>query len=72
VINSGTLKTARLARVESWPSEQMMKIEMKITETEPKIFDVLNELIQREPIFHRPELGTTRADFSAASLPFAE
>ena len=23
----------------------------------------LNELIQREPIFHRPELGTTHADF---------
>ncbi|MHC5761500.1 hypothetical protein [Nostoc sp.] len=23
----------------------------------------MNELIQREPIFHRPELGTTRADF---------
>jgi len=25
--------------------------------------DVLEELKQREPIFHRPELGTTRADF---------
>jgi hypothetical protein len=24
---------------------------------------VLDELIRREPIFHRPELGTTRADF---------
>lgn len=35
---------------------------MKITETEPKILEVLGELIQREPIFHRPELGTTRAD----------
>jgi len=31
--------------------------------TDPKILDVLNELIQREPIFHRPELGTTRTDF---------
>ncbi|MCW5317890.1 DUF4440 domain-containing protein [Nostoc sp. KVJ3] len=31
--------------------------------TDPKILNVLNELIQREPIFHRPELGTTRADF---------
>jgi hypothetical protein len=31
--------------------------------TDPKILDVLNELIQREPIFHRPELGTRRADF---------
>ncbi len=26
---------------------------------------VLEELIAREPIFHRPELGTTRADFDA-------
>jgi hypothetical protein len=31
--------------------------------TDPKILDVLQELIRREPIFHRPELGTTRADF---------
>jgi len=30
--------------------------------TDPRIVDVLNELIPREPIFHRPELGTTRAD----------
>ena len=26
---------------------------------------VLEELRQREPIFHRPEFGTTRADFAA-------
>src|SRR3954454_18454999 len=25
--------------------------------TDPKILDVLQELAQREPIFHRPELG---------------
>ncbi|BBD70229.1 hypothetical protein NIES4072_65950 [Nostoc commune NIES-4072] len=31
--------------------------------TDPKILNVLNELIQREPIFHRPELGTRRTDF---------
>src|SRR5918911_3895908 len=31
--------------------------------TDPQLQDVLNELIEREPIFHRPELGTTRADF---------
>lgn len=31
--------------------------------TDPTILDVLRELTQREPIFHRPELGTTRADF---------
>ncbi|HVG28390.1 MAG TPA: hypothetical protein VM864_01585 [Pyrinomonadaceae bacterium] len=31
--------------------------------TDPKISGVLDELIRREPIFHRPEFGTTRADF---------
>lgn len=25
---------------------------------------VLEELVAREPLFHRPELGTTRADFA--------
>jgi len=25
--------------------------------------EVLRELVRREPIFHRPEFGTTRADF---------
>ena len=31
--------------------------------TDPKLLDVLTELRRREPIFHRPELGTRRADF---------
>lgn len=31
--------------------------------TDPALLAVLNELVAREPIFHRPELGTTRADF---------
>jgi hypothetical protein len=31
--------------------------------TDPDIAGVLNELVAREPIFHRPELGTSRADF---------
>lgn len=31
--------------------------------TDPKILDVLDELVQREPIFHRPEFGAERADF---------
>jgi len=29
----------------------------------PNVSDVLEQLKKREPIFHRPELGTTRADF---------
>ena len=31
--------------------------------TDPSVLGVLNELIRREPIFHRPEFGTTRVDF---------
>ena len=30
---------------------------------DPELTAILAELISREPIFHRPELGTTRADF---------
>jgi hypothetical protein len=33
--------------------------------TDPRLHDILEELRRREPIFHRPELGTTRADFEA-------
>ena len=33
--------------------------------TDPRLHGVLDELIRREPIFHRPEFGTTRADFEA-------
>jgi len=31
--------------------------------TDPAIAEILAQLIRREPIFHRPEFGTTRADF---------
>ena len=31
--------------------------------TSPEFEDVLAELYAREPIFHRPEFGTSRADF---------
>jgi hypothetical protein len=33
--------------------------------TLPEPADVLAELAAREPIFHRPEFGTTRADFES-------
>ncbi len=33
--------------------------------TDPGLASTLAELIAREPIFHRPEFGTTRADFAA-------
>ncbi|MHB1936146.1 MAG: nuclear transport factor 2 family protein [Acidobacteriaceae bacterium] len=31
--------------------------------TDPALAKVLAQLIRREPIFHRPEFGTTRTDF---------
>ena len=31
--------------------------------TEPRLNDVLRDLVAREPVFHHPELGSTRADF---------
>jgi hypothetical protein len=31
--------------------------------TAPELLDVLEQLRQREPIFHRPEFGIKRADF---------
>ncbi len=34
-----------------------------LAKMEPDPADILTELSRREPIFHRPELGTTRADF---------
>jgi len=33
--------------------------------TSPELLEILAELSRREPIFHRPEFGTTRADFEA-------
>jgi len=34
-----------------------------IPSTKQKLLDIMEELIKREPIFHRPEFGTSRADF---------
>lgn len=31
--------------------------------TEPRLRDILQDLRSREPVFHRPELGSSRADF---------
>jgi hypothetical protein len=36
--------------------------------TEPSLTDILAELSAREPIFHRPEFGTTRADFEKMTV----
>ena len=37
--------------------------------TDPRLQGVLDELREREPIFHRPELGTSQADFEAQTAP---
>jgi len=37
--------------------------------TEDRLAHVLRELIAREPIFHRPEFGTSRADFERMTEP---
>jgi hypothetical protein len=37
--------------------------------TDPKLLHVLDELKAREPIFHHPEFGTSRADFEKMMDP---
>jgi hypothetical protein len=37
--------------------------------TDAKLLPILQELQRREPIFHRPEFGATRAEFEAATEP---
>lgn len=39
------------------------------TYTDPNLLPVLEELRRREPIFHTPEFGTTRADFEKSTAP---
>ena len=37
--------------------------------SDPELEKILAELSRREPIFHRPELGTSRADFEKMTAP---
>ncbi|HVM48709.1 MAG TPA: hypothetical protein VMU04_11820 [Candidatus Acidoferrum sp.] len=37
--------------------------------TAPEHMEVMRELMQREPLFHRPEFGTTRKDFEKMTAP---
>jgi hypothetical protein len=39
------------------------------THTDTDLLSLLEELRCREPIFHTPEFGTTRADFEKATAP---
>jgi hypothetical protein len=49
-------------RVINKMSNQQFK-DRGVQPTEPANFDILAQLIDREPIFHRPEFGTKRQDF---------
>lgn len=53
----------RMSAFEQW-SEEM---EPTLT-TAPELQHVLAELSSREPIFHRPEFGTSRADFERMTV----
>jgi hypothetical protein len=37
--------------------------------TDPALLEILEDLKRREPIFHRPEFGTSRADFESTTHP---
>ena len=37
--------------------------------TDPALLEILEDLKRREPIFHRPEFGTSRADFESMMHP---
>lgn len=37
--------------------------------TDPEHMEVMRELMQREPLFHRPEFGTTRKDLEKMIAP---
>ena len=40
-----------------------------IRTTDPELAEVLGELMDREPIFHRPEQGVSRSDFETMTAP---
>jgi hypothetical protein len=53
-----------------FPPEMLRQqfIDQGVQSLNPAHRDVLNELMKREPIFHRPELGTTRQDFENMTI----
>jgi hypothetical protein len=44
------------------------EMEPRLT-TAPHLAEVARELMRREPLFHRPESGSTRADFEKMTAP---
>ena len=47
---------------------QRAEMEPSLT-TAPHLAEVARELMSREPLFHRPEFGVTRADFEKMTAP---
>jgi hypothetical protein len=45
------------------PNERISSGPRIASHTSPELLAVLEELKQREPLFHRPEFGTTRRDY---------
>lgn len=46
-----------------------MAFQQPFTQTKPDLLPILEELRHREPIFHTPAFGTTRADFEHTMAP---
>lgn len=55
--------TVRMNAIDSSPSD----VEPRLV-TAPELRHVLAELSAREPIFHRPEVGASRADFEQMTM----
>jgi haloalkane dehalogenase len=55
--------------VASSPKQKLTPKQRIQTDTLPALRSVLEELMQREPIFHRPELGTSRAALEDMTHP---
>jgi hypothetical protein len=57
------LRRPRAAATDSLYARNMAPDTPPVVETTPEMAEILADLSRREPIFHRPEFCTTRADF---------
>ncbi len=63
LISAGSGELLRESRPDSWIKEMDPTLDPL-----PELCNVLAELSAREPIFHRPEFGTSRADFERMTV----
>ncbi len=63
---NGCPTSGNSSRQSRMPNMSTAKI---FTCTDPNLIPILEELKRREPIFHTPEFGTSRADFEKAIAP---